>query len=158
MDDNRKQILDTPFLCTSQRGVGETRRVASLGPAASSNVNNQMVAIKTDPMELCYSLHAQFNFSGKTDKNNRYLAWKTCMHSCSHREQNTYSWKTKRVFSGPGSSVGIVTGYGLDGPGIESGWTRDFPHLSIPALGPTQTPVQRKSALFPGGKAAGEGG
>jgi hypothetical protein len=22
---------------------------------------------------------------------------------------------------GPGSSVGIVTGYGLDGPGIESG-------------------------------------
>jgi hypothetical protein len=24
--------------------------------------------------------------------------------------------------SGPGSSVGIVTGYGLDGPGIESCW------------------------------------
>jgi hypothetical protein len=23
---------------------------------------------------------------------------------------------------GPGSSVGIVTGYGLDGPGIESRW------------------------------------
>jgi hypothetical protein len=23
-------------------------------------------------------------------------------------------------FSGPGSSVGIATGYGLDGPGIES--------------------------------------
>lgn len=38
MDDNRKQILDTPFLCTSQRSVGETRRVASLGPSASSNV------------------------------------------------------------------------------------------------------------------------
>jgi hypothetical protein len=25
-------------------------------------------------------------------------------------------------FCGPGSSVGIVTGYGLDGPGIESRW------------------------------------
>jgi len=24
--------------------------------------------------------------------------------------------------SGPGSSVGIVTDYGLDGPGIESRW------------------------------------
>jgi len=43
---------------------------------------------------------------------------------------------------GPGSSVGIATGYGLDVPGIESRWGRDFPHLSRPALGPTQTPVQ----------------
>ena len=44
--------------------------------------------------------------------------------------------------SGPGSVVGIATGYGLDGPGIESRWERDFPHLSKPALGPTQPPVQ----------------
>jgi hypothetical protein len=44
--------------------------------------------------------------------------------------------------AGPGSSVGIATGYGLDGPGIESRWRRDFPHLSRPALGPTQPPVQ----------------
>jgi hypothetical protein len=34
---------------------------------------------------------------------------------------------------GPGSSVGMATGYGLDGPGIESRWGRDFPHLSRPA-------------------------
>jgi len=31
---------------------------------------------------------------------------------------------------GLGSIVGIATGYGLDGPGIESLWGRDFPHLS----------------------------
>jgi hypothetical protein len=43
---------------------------------------------------------------------------------------------------GPGSSVGIATDYGLDGPGIEFRWGRDFPHLSRPALGPTQSPVQ----------------
>jgi hypothetical protein len=30
----------------------------------------------------------------------------------------------------PGSSVGIATGYGLDGPGIESRWGRDFSHTS----------------------------
>jgi hypothetical protein len=41
-----------------------------------------------------------------------------------------------------GSSVGIATGHGLDGPGIESRWRRDFSHTSRPALGPTQPPVQ----------------
>jgi hypothetical protein len=43
---------------------------------------------------------------------------------------------------GPGSSVGIATDYGLDGPGIESRRGRDFSHTSRPALGPTQPPVQ----------------
>jgi hypothetical protein len=47
-----------------------------------------------------------------------------------------------RIKGRPGSSVGIATGYGLDGPGIESRWKRDFPHMSRPALGPTQPPVQ----------------
>jgi hypothetical protein len=45
-------------------------------------------------------------------------------------------------FEGSGSSVGIATDYGLDGPGIESRWGRDFSHTSRPALGPTQPPVQ----------------
>ena len=45
-------------------------------------------------------------------------------------------------YVGRDSSVGIATGYGLDGPGIESHWGRDFPHLSRPALGPTQPPLQ----------------
>jgi len=44
--------------------------------------------------------------------------------------------------SGPGSVVSIGTGYGLDGLGIESRKRQDFPHLSRPALGPTQPPVQ----------------
>ena len=37
---------------------------------------------------------------------------------------------------GPGSVVGIATGYRLDGPGIESLWGRDFPNLSRLAHGP----------------------
>jgi hypothetical protein len=43
---------------------------------------------------------------------------------------------------GPGSSVGIVTDYALNGPRIESRWGRDFPHLSTPVQGPTQPPVE----------------
>jgi len=43
---------------------------------------------------------------------------------------------------GPGSSVGIATGHGLECPGIGSRWGRDFPHLFRPALGPNQPPVQ----------------
>jgi hypothetical protein len=37
-----------------------------------------------------------------------------------------------------GSSVGIATRYGLDGPGIECRCGRNFPHKSRTALRPTQ--------------------
>jgi hypothetical protein len=43
---------------------------------------------------------------------------------------------------GSGISVGIATDYGLDGPGIEAWWGRDFSHTSRLALEPTQPPVQ----------------
>ena len=43
---------------------------------------------------------------------------------------------------GPGSVVGIATGYGLNGPGIKSWWEPDFPHLSRPVRGPAHPPVQ----------------
>jgi hypothetical protein len=51
---------------------------------------------------------------------------------------------------GRGSSIGIATGYGLDGPEIESRWGRDFPHPCRPALGPTQPPIQWVPGLFRG--------
>jgi hypothetical protein len=56
----------------------------------------------------------------------------------------------RKPLSGPDSVVGIATGYGLDGPGIESRWGRDFPHLPKPALGPTQPPVQWVTGLSQG--------
>jgi hypothetical protein len=42
----------------------------------------------------------------------------------------------------PGISVGIATDYGLDGPGIQSRWGRDFSHTSRPVLGLTRSLVQ----------------
>jgi hypothetical protein len=46
-----------------------------------------------------------------------------------------------RVRSRDGVVV-TATRYGLEGPGIDSRWERDFPHLSRPAPRPTQPPVQ----------------
>jgi len=43
------------------------------------------------------------------------------------------------AWQGTGSVVGIATAYGLDGPGIESQWGRDIPHLS--SSGPEAHPA-----------------
>jgi hypothetical protein len=58
-------------------------------------------------------------------------------------------WFAYYSHCGPGSSVGIANDYGLDGPGIDARWGRDFPHLSRPALGPTQL-LYNGYRVFPG--------
>jgi hypothetical protein len=55
---------------------------------------------------------------------------------------NTVNNNELNIMCGPGRVVGIAIGYVLDGLGIESRWGRDFSHLSRPALGPNQPPVQ----------------
>ena len=50
---------------------------------------------------------------------------------------------------GPGSSVGIASDYGLDGPGSNPGGDEIF-RPCRPVLGPTQTPVQWVPGLSQG--------
>jgi hypothetical protein len=56
---------------------------------------------------------------------------------------------------GRDSSVGIATRYGLDGPGIESRWGRDFPHPS--RWVPPSLLYNGYRVSFPGVKRPGRG-
>jgi hypothetical protein len=57
---------------------------------------------------------------------------------------------TLSTVCGPVSSVGIVTDYGLDDPGIESRWDEIFPHPDWP-WGPPSL-LYNGYRVFPGGK------
>jgi hypothetical protein len=56
------------------------------------------------------------------------------------------------------SSVGIATRYGLNGPGIESRWERDF--FALVETGPGDLPISYTmctGSFFPGVKRPGRG-
>jgi len=61
------------------------------------------------------------------------------------------------ITSGSGSSFGVRTDYGLEGPGIESRWARVFSPFQT---GPGAHPVSSKmgSGSFPGVEVAGAWG
>jgi len=73
---------------------------------------------------------------------NKLLPQSTKYKFLSRGSSFSHNWYNLRSCCGPGSVVGIATGYGLDGRGSNPSGGRGFPHLSRPALGPTQPPVQ----------------
>ena len=81
-------------------------------------------------------------FSGKRPR----VGWRNLftLHSEEReREREEASFFELSIYFnfGPGSSVGIATDYGLDGPGLNPGGNEIF-RQSRPALGPTKPPVK----------------
>jgi len=74
---------------------------------------------------------------------------KVPLSSINHLKPSSYCMYLQ--ICGPGSLVGIATDYGLDGPGIESQWGRDFPPRSDRPWGPPSL-VYNGYQVFPGGK------
>jgi hypothetical protein len=80
-----------------------------------------------------------FNNSNDNNNNNNLRYISLCMHSCT-----LYS------------SAGIATGYGLDGPGIESRWGEIFADAQTgPGAHPASCTMGTES--FPGVKRSGRG-
>jgi hypothetical protein len=82
-----------------------------------TNKCNFLVVYYCTPQLLHVSTHA-FHHQGA------YL----CLLSYIKTRANL--WYPLVVVKGPDSSVGVATDYGLDGPGIEFRWGRDFSNLS----------------------------
>ena len=106
----------------------------------------------------CYSSHDYKQHSPVSNDCSSHIVSNNCSsnivsNDCSSNIVNCPILLPKK--SGPGSAVGIATGYWLDGPGIEPRWGWDFLHLSTPVLGPTQPPVQWVPVLSRGQRAAG---
>ena len=90
-----------------------------------------------------------------TDHTRVYIYIYTHTYTYTHTHIYIHIYIYMYIYGGRESSVGIATRYGLDSPGIESRWGRDFPHPSRLALGPTQPPLQWGYRALPGGAAAG---
>jgi hypothetical protein len=100
---------------------------------------NKMTLMNKQTMEETYTT-IPFLQAQNTESINIYR-WTVAVY-CANETSIQQIWKWYHNCCGLGSVVGIANGYGLDGLGIEYWWRRDFPHLSRPALGPTQPPVQ----------------
>jgi hypothetical protein len=80
---------------------------------------------------------------------NSYLLFRNIIPTCCGPwlQSSGIKYKGIHLCASRDSSFGIATRYGLDGPRIESRCGRDFPRLYIPALRPTQPPIQRVPGL-----------
>jgi hypothetical protein len=145
-------LLPAPTLTTSFRGAQAIFLAKPLEVQYSNTVTLHTYSPTKMEHTQCSEILA-FNLQTPGNSPEESI-WQCNKVSAGHR----IPWKSSLLLHssrtllnyGPGSSVGIATGYGLDGLGIESRWGRDFSHTSRPALEPTQPPVQWVPGLSQG--------
>jgi len=121
---------------------------------------SQFHSVKTSTTQSPWSLATSHRFSIRearffcfvTDTEDYYsVVVSACLMLPDRRILTSHSRNSRRLLSltshsarGPGSVVGIATGYGLDGPGIESRWGGGEIFRACPDWHrePTQPPVQ----------------
>jgi hypothetical protein len=79
------------------------------------------------------------------------LIGEICVEVCELYLLYRYNYMDKISVCGPGSSVGIATGYGLDGPGIASRWGEIFRNCADRPWGPSSL-LYNGYRVFPGGR------
>jgi hypothetical protein len=102
---------------------------------------------KIKPLSPKHSLRVPLLLSEQTHS----AVWSYCiaqMHLYLQNRNYTYS----TTACGPGSVIGIATGYGLDGPGIESQWGARFSAPVQTGPGAHPTSCINGYRVFPGGK------
>jgi len=102
------------------------------------------IPFRRQPSNIMYLLYNHPAIKNKKNGNQSIhyhpqLVYKTT--SFQELFQPTLLWIIN-IYVGWDSAVGIAMCFRLDGLGVKLRWKRDFPHLSRPALGPTQPPTQ----------------
>jgi hypothetical protein len=110
--------------------------------------NQTTIPRSSSPKPSHYTDWALVALPGKEQK---FFYFKVSKHPPFQWAPAAFRWK-RRTRCGPGTVVGVATGYGLDGPGNESRWGRDFPHLSIPDTGAHPASCTMGTGSFPGVK------
>ena len=110
-------------------------------------LNQTALHIRAISYSAAQLLGCEANHSSQVVPSLKMSGVKLHFHKCFHDVRwefilHKFIFPTADILRGPGSSVSIATAYGLDCPGIESRWGRDFPLLSRPALRTTHPPVQ----------------
>jgi len=91
---------------------------------------------------------ADFVYNGRSCPHCRHSRY-NCRITVSEIKAGNFTIFIIIIISGPGSSVGIATDYGLDGSGSNAGGDEIF-RPSRPTLVPTQPPVKWVPALSRG--------
>jgi len=99
-------------------------------------IRHKMCVLIFSTTSVCSTLHSKENSARYFHKCTYVFMWRTRHVSDFNRDwisskdfrkifKHQIQWKSV-LWGGPGRVVGIATGYGLDGPGIESRWGARF--------------------------------